>query len=200
MTPHFLLNELQEAAAKAEGCLFCWLESYQVDRYLTGVANDGVNNIPLRQKLAARGGYCAAHCARFAKLASPLPTAILLESFLKQRLANAERGKRPTRINCEACEIAQKTQQTFAKNLYQHRKSPEIQELIFKSNFCLDHLELVCQQLTQAPRQKLIAEHDDLRRNLAELIRKHDYRFTDEIITDEEKRSLTKILNLFSRD
>lgn len=200
MTPHFLLNELQEAAAKAEGCLFCWLESYQVDRYLTGVANDGVNNIPLRQKLAARGGYCAVHCARFADIASPLPTAILLEAFLKQRLANAEKGKRPTKVNCEACEIAQKTAQTFAKNLRQHRKSPEIQALILNSDFCLDHLELVCQNSLEGVRQGLIATHDDLRKNLAELIRKHDYRFTDETINDAEKGSLPDALDLFSRD
>lgn len=199
MTPHFLLNELQEAAAKAEGCLFCWLESHQVDRYLTGVANDGVNNIPLRQKLAARGGYCAFHCARFAELASPLPTAILLESFLKQRLTNAEKGKRPTKINCEACEVAQKTQQTFAKNVRQHRKSPEIQELLLQTGFCLDHLELVCQQLPDTVRQGLISKHDDLRRNLAELIRKHDYRFTDETISEAEKGSLPDALALFDR-
>jgi len=199
MTPHFLLNELQEAAAKAEGCLFCWLESYQVDRYLTGVANDGVNNIPLRQKLAARGGYCAFHCARFSELASPLPTAILLESFLKQRLNNAGRGKRPTKINCEACEIAQKTQKTFAKNLRQHRRSAEIQSVILNADFCLDHLELVCQQLPESVRQGLIAKHVDLRRNLAELIRKHDYRFTDETITNEEKNSLPRVLGLFNR-
>ena len=195
MTPSYLIREFEDANAKS-GCSLCWLETRQVTRYLTGVANDGVNNIPLRQKLAERGGYCPPHCAQFADIANPLSAAVLLEAFLKQRLTNAEKGNRPTKIQCEACEVAGKANRTFVKSIRQHRKSDEVQQKLLKAELCLTHLELISRNLPEAVRQQLVAQHDDLRENLAELIRKHDYRFSDETLTGEEKRGVAGALEL----
>ena len=200
MTPDYLLRELTAANDKAEGCSLCWLERRQVTRYLTGVANDGVNNVPLRQKLAERGGYCAPHCRNFAEIANPLSGAILLEAFLSLRLKRSHQGKRPVKLRCEACEAAEKTRETFRKNIKQHRKSEEVQGALVEADLCLTHLELACQVLPEAARTRLVAQHDGLKKNLAELIRKHDYRFTDETITEEEKKSIAGALELFGAE
>ena len=201
MTPDYLLRELEAAhdAAKdaAMSCSLCWLEQRQVTRYLTGVANDGVNNIPLRQKLAERGGYCATHCHDFAEIANPLSGAILLEAFLSLRLKRSLNGKRPVKLRCEACEAAEKTRQTFHKNIKQHRKSEKVQQVLTEADLCLMHLELVCQVLPGTARERLVSEHNDLSENLSELIRKHDYRFSDESLTEAEKRSIAGALELF---
>lgn len=198
MTPEFLLRELKGAQAKEVDCTFCWLERYSVQRYLTGVANDGVNNVPLRLKLAERGGYCPAHCAEFADIANPLSGAILLEAFLKRRLSRAAAGKRPRSPDCEACDVARSTERSFSKSVRQHRRSAELQTLLLELPLCLHHLERVSRQVP-ALRKPLSARHDDLRRDLAELIRKHDYRFSDESVSENEKKSIQRALELFGR-
>ena len=147
MTPSYLLHDFKEAEERTEGCILCFLERRQVMRYLGGVASDGVNNIPLRQKLAARGGYCAAHSADFAALASPLSAAILLESFLQERLERAGQGKRPVTLRCEACEVGATARQTYAKTIRRNHSSPDVQTVLLNGKLCLDHLELLCRFL-----------------------------------------------------
>lgn len=194
--PAAFLHRLAQAAEVTDGCLLCWLEGYQVERYLTGVASDGVNNIPLRLKLARRGGYCAPHTRAFARIANPLSGAILLESFLKQRLTSAGAGNRPTRLDCEACEIATKARRNLAKNIKRHRSNAALQTRLGEARLCLEHIELACRALPLAARQAIIQRHDALRGHLAEVIRKHDYRVT-EAMTEDEKQSIARALELF---
>jgi hypothetical protein len=196
--PKALLHQLEQANQQ-EGCLLCVLERQQIERYLEGVANDGVNNIPLRKKLLQRGGYCAAHSAVFAALASPLSAAILLESFVVQRLDNAAAGKRPLQVNCEACEVGQNARASFARSIQRHRKSSELQEQLLKSELCLSHLELVCQAMPEPLRTQLVARHATLRQNLQELIRKYDYRFSHEKISEEEIGSIKAVVRLLGQ-
>ncbi len=196
MTPSYLLHDLEGASEKTQDCILCFLERRQVARYLTGVANDGVNNVPLRQKLALRGGYCAAHSAEFAALASPLSAAILLNAFITDRLKRAANGKRPVPLRCEACEVGVKTRQSYVKSVGKNGKSPEVQKILLDGNLCLDHLELLCRRLPAGLRSALVAQRDDLLQHMAELIRKYDYRFQDETITEAEKRSIKAALSL----
>ena len=196
MTPNYLLHDLEDASKQTEGCILCFLERRQVSRYLEGVAADGVNNIPLRQKLSSRGGYCAPHSAAFAALASPLSAAILLESFVTLRLGRAAQGKRPVPLRCEACEVGVKTRQSYVKSVARNRAAPELHKVLLAGNLCLDHLELLCKNLSAEVRNALVAQNDGLLQNLAELVRKYDYRFQNETITDEEKRSIKTALRL----
>lgn len=193
-----LLHQLRQAQLNTDGCLLCWLEHYQVTRYLEGVANDGVNNIPLRQKLMRRGGYCPSHSEMFVKQAHVLSAAILLEDFLKLHHNNAKKGGRATKIDCEACEVISTTQRTLIQSIKKQRQSAELHRVLLDSKLCLGHLEAVCQHLPENIRLQLVAKHDALMENLAELIRKHDYRFTDELRTPEEKKSVLAALKLMN--
>ena len=196
MAPSYLLHDLEDALNQTEGCLLCFLERRQVARYLGGVAADGVNNIPLRQKLTARGGYCAPHSAEFARLASPLSAAILLAAFVTERLERAAQGKRLVPLRCEACEVGVKTRQSYVKSVAKNGKSPEVQKILLDGNLCLDHLEPLCRRLPADARDALAAQNDKLLKNLAELVRKHDYRFQAETITEAEKGSVKDALGL----
>lgn len=196
MTSAHLLSTLAEARAHTEACVLCFLERRQVTRYLTGVAADGVNNVPLRRKLAARGGYCAPHSAEFAALASPLSAAVLLEAFVKERLERAASGKRPVRLRCEACEVGVKARDGFIKTVERNRNSLEVRTSLLQSNLCLDHVERLCRFLPSDVRGAFTAQHDGLLHDLEEVIRKHDYRFQGEGVTDAEKASVKKALTL----
>ena len=189
--------QLGEALDAADSCALCWLESRQVSRYLQGVANDGVNNIPLRLKLEKRGGYCGEHLSQFVDLASPLPSAILIDAFLKMRLRNAAAGKKPITPDCEACEVKAKTRRSLAKNIKRRKREAEVLERLQTAQLCLEHLELACRELPETARAPLVAHHDELLGHLSEVIRKHDYRFSDEVMTDEEKGSIREGLRFY---
>ena len=189
-----ILHDLEDAQASAEGCSLCYLEAYQVRRYLEGVANDGVNNIPLRQKLERRGGYCKPHSVQFAEIASPLSAAILLESFAKQRLGRAAKGQAPQRIDCEACEVVTNTHKGLLKSIKRNRRLPELEQALLAARLCIAHAGDVSTFMSEVFRHRLKSQFNQDLGHLAELIRKHDYRFNHEKVSEEEKQSIAQLL------
>jgi hypothetical protein len=195
MREGFLLTQLAEGRALGPGCSLCALEQRQAARYLEGVASDGVNDVPLREALARQGGYCQAHTAAFAELASPLASAILLGAFVSARLARAAAGRAPLPVRCAACAAAEKTRRQLAASVAAHARSPAIGEALEAATLCLPHLGLLAPRLPAPLRGALTRAHDTLRHDLQEVIRKHDYRFR-EAITEREKASLKEAVRL----
>ena len=191
----WLLRQIEIGSGVSSLCALCGLEQHAARRYLEGVANDGVNNIPLRQRLTRKGGYCGRHCKVFAGEAHLLSSAILFEDFLERRLGNALAG-RTTRITCEACEAEKDMRRAVRTSLKRSRKDEALHEALEKTPLCLTHLELVCAALPKEARARLIDRHRDLRARLAEVVRKHDYRFSGSV-TQEEARSVREALALF---
>jgi hypothetical protein len=189
-----LLHSLQDL--NAAGCLLCAYEKHQARRYLLGIANDGINDPPLRIRLRNKGGFCGRHTEEFVEEARVLSSAILLEAMLSYRLERARVGKRPVVVNCEACEIEMKTRDNVAKSVKRSRYDKELLDYLFRSELCAGHLELVCQQLPEPARYRFVDKHSQLMQNLAEVIRKHDYRFVSEGISEEETQSIKQALNL----
>ena len=190
----WLLRQLETGLETSE-CALCGLEQRASRRYLEGVANDGVNNIPLRGRLARKGGFCGRHCEVFAEEAHLLSSAILFEDFLERRLGNAAAG-RTTRITCEACGAEEDMRRTVKASLKRDRKDGELHQALENAPLCLEHLEFVCAALPKEVRTRLIDKHRDLRFRLAEVIRKHDYRFSGSV-TQDEARSVRETLALF---
>jgi hypothetical protein len=189
-----LLHSLKDL--NAEGCLFCTYEHYQAERYLEGIANDGINDPPLRIRLRNKGGFCERHTREFVEEARVLSSAILLESMLSHRLERARFGKRPVVVDCEACEVERKTRDNLAKSVRRSREDGRFLDYLFQAELCVGHLELVCHQLPEGSRHRFVDKHYQLLQNLAEVIRKHDYRFVSEGISEEETRSLKEALSL----
>lgn len=192
-----IIHDLKTAINETDTCGLCWLEQRQVTRYLTGISNDGVNNIPLRLRLAKKGGYCSEHCEQFVAVAQPLSSAILLESFLKQRLDTAEKSKKPPPITCEACEILDNNRKSYARMIQRSNKNPDIQTLLLNAKLCATHLQLASHKAPPIFSTQLTSQHDALMQNLAEFIRKYDYRVAGkELHTEDEKKSVKQALKL----
>jgi hypothetical protein len=189
-----LLHSLQDL--NITGCLLCAYERHQARRYLLGIANDGINDLPLRIRLRNKGGFCGRHTEEFVEQARVLSSAILLEAMLSYRLERARFGKRPIVVNCEACEVELKTRDNVAKSIKRSREDTALLDYLFQSEVCVGHLELICQQLPEQVRHRFVDKHFQLMQNLAEVIRKHDYRFVSEGINDEETQSIKQALNL----
>ena len=195
MMSDWLLRQIEIGSEASSVCALCGLEKHAARRYLEGVANDGVNNIPLRQRLARKGGYCGRHYEVFVEEAHLLSSAILLEDFLERRLGNALAG-RTTRITCEACEAEADMRRAVRTGLKRSRKDTKLHKALERTPLCLTHLELVCAALPKEARERLVERHRDLRARLAEVVRKHDYRFSGSV-TKEEARSVREALALF---
>ncbi len=189
-----LLHSLQDL--DPVGCLLCTYEKHQARRYLLGIANDGINDPPLRIRLRSKGGFCGRHTEAFVDEARVLSSAILLEAMLGHRLERARFGKRPITVNCEACEVEFRTRDNIAKSIKRSREDTALVDYLFNSELCVGHLELICQQLPEPSRHRFVDKHFQLMLNLAEVIRKHDYRFVSEGISEEETQSVKQALNL----
>jgi hypothetical protein len=188
-----LLQALGEGEAQREACAFCGAVRHQGARYLEGVANDGVNDVPLRQRLARTGGYCARHCRWLASHASMLSVAILFEDFLRARLERARAGQRPLTVRCEACRVEREAEGRLLQGVKQHRHDERLGARLAALPLCLGHLEAVARRVPSA-RAVLTSRHEPLLQQLAEAIRKHDYRFADESLSDDERQSLRHFL------
>lgn len=200
MTPEAFLHQLRVARERAAGCSLCGLERYQARRYLEGISNDGVNDPPLRDRLVRQGGYCIRHSQEFVALSLLLPSAILLEDVVGYRLRQARQGRRAGKRHCAACEVELGARTAIAKSIRRYRHEAALHELLLAGTLCLPHLELVCPDLLEPVRKQLLDVHQGLLNDLAEVIRKHDYRFTHEPISATESASVKAALALLGRD
>ena len=128
----WLLRQIEIGSEVSSTCALCGLFGHAARRYLEGVANDGVNNIPLRQRLTRKGGYCGRHCEVFLEEAHLLSSAILFEDFLERRLKNALAG-RTTRITCEACGAEADMRRAVRSSLKRGRRDTELLEVLEKN-------------------------------------------------------------------
>lgn len=193
------IHELKEAAARGAVCLLCGMETHQSDRYLEGIIADGVNDPLLRRELTRRGGYCPRHLGRFAALAHPLAAAIVLHGLLSSSLERAARGRLGGPIDCPACEVEARTRRSVTASLKRGRADAGVQGALADAPLCALHLELAAQAVP-ALRTALASRHEGLLHALAELIRKHDYRFAHEWIGDEERAAVVRTLALLGAE
>jgi len=196
VTPEAFWHQLRVARERDAGCSLCGLERYQARRYLEGISHDGVNDPPLRDRLVRQGGYCVRHSREFVALSLLLPAAILLEDVVGHRLRCARQGRRANKRRCAACEVELGARAAIAKSIRRYRHEAALHELLQAGTLCLPHLELVCPELPEPVRARLAGAHQELLNNLAEAIRKHDYRFTHEPISAAESASIQAALEL----
>jgi hypothetical protein len=189
-----LLNSLKDL--QDQGCRLCSYEQHQAKRFLEGIANDGVNDPPLRHRLRQKGGFCPKHLHIFVEEAHILSSAILLEDLLSYRFNRLRLGKRPIIPQCEACEIEKKSRDNLAKSIRRSRNDAAFLEFLLAQDLCITHLELVTQQLPEKHRYPFVLKQQKLLEHLAEVIRKHDYRFVSEGISEDETQSIKEALGI----
>ena len=161
-------------------CAACERAAHAGRQYLRGVLGDGVNDVQVRAVWRRDGGLCAAHWRVWRSLESPpLPTAILLHDLLGAHL-----DVPVARPACPACAVATKEAARTLRALV--RLQPAALEAALTGDargfLCLEHLAELPQGFT---RERFTARLRSLREELAEAIRKADYRFANELAGSE---------------
>ena len=156
-------------------CAVCERSAHAGRQYLRGVLGDGVNDVKVRAAWRRDGALCATHWRVWRALESPpLPTAILLYDLLGAHL-----DAPPARPACPACAVATVEAKRTVRALARLRPVALDAALAGDARgfLCLEHLS----ELPQGTARGLFTERlRSLRVELAEAIRKADYRFADE--------------------
>lgn len=203
-----LYHELLEAL-QADGCAICRLARRASDSYLRSLIYEGVTDVKLREALRDARGLCPRHGWRMAgQRGSVLGTAIIyrdvVNTLVKALEANADPPSRLFRRGqpdlsralapsaaCPACLLEQDAEHRSAKILLNHVGDKAIADAYRKTGgLCLPHFQITIGYASPAAIRELSGWQTEvwsrLRGELDELIRKHDYRFQSERMTDAE--------------
>lgn len=213
--------ELQEAMGRW-GCPLCRLSIKAEHAFIASLSYERVLDLKTRDALKASRGLCESHTRYWQHLqGSALGIAIVSRISVLDLLRDTDQEKdRPGSLfrrrerasetsdrlgesgPCPACEIGSGTVQRFGTLLLQDIKGGAVQQrLLASGGLCVPHLRAAL-QLRGAERA-----YEDLMRvqrqawtqlmgELEEFIRKNDYRFTHEPMTDAESTSWTRVLDV----
>lgn len=199
-------------ACTQEGCPLCRLVEDRVQRYLDGWAYEFFTDVEIREELRHSQGFCHQHTWQLARLGAALPLAqtyrVVLSDLIDQLQPNIDERSHPSSTGwfnrlfasreqhapCPACRLRD---QAITPAVYTLRKAllnPIGYEHVAASRgLCLPHFRLACtskprkheEQWLPLLRKAQLGCLQRLDEELAELIRKHDYRFKDEEHGDE---------------
>jgi hypothetical protein len=155
--------------------------------------------------------------------AGELGLAIIAEDLLEHvrgdverhaaEIAGARRRKRATApairatAPCVVCQIAGRTTASYLRELCREDRVPEIGEMALDGapHLCLPHVNVGLGEARSKDEARRLIEiyragEATLRRQLAEFIRKRDYRFQDERTTTEEADAYARAMRLLVGD
>lgn len=207
---HELLDALQ-----GEGCAVCRLGRRASDSYIRALIYEGVTDVKLREALRNARGLCRQHAWRMAgRRGSVLGTAIIYRDVINTLVKALEaQGQSAPRLfgrgqgelsrslapteTCPACILERDAERRALKTLLNHLSDATVAQAYQQAGgLCLPHFQLALSEGSQSAGATLAGWQaqawSQLRADLDELIRKHDYRFRAEPVTDEEADAWTR--------
>lgn len=213
--------ELREAMTDW-GCPLCRLSHKAEQAYIKSLNYERVLDLNTRDGLKASRGLCEKHSRDWETLQGSalgiaivyrvtvldllrdtVPAKVKPKGWLKrQPLAALLADQLQAHGSCLACDIGEGTVERFTGLLLQDLHEPQIQELLVAcGGLCLPHLRTA---LTHRMRSATATILIDLHRQawqhimgeLEEFIRKNDYRFQDEKLTQAEGSSWSRVLDM----
>jgi hypothetical protein len=200
------------------GCAVCRLTAGSVHEYLGSLVYEYVNDLPTHLAVRAARGFCPTHAWHIQEQinASALGIAVLYEGLLRnllkdmgdvtpdsgrRQVAQAADALKPKGL-CPACAHRDTVEDHLLRNLLEYLKRGDFAEAFRASaGLCLPHLRLALDVKGHAAaKAPLLAIQQaiwaQLQGDLAEYIRKNDYRFTAEPMGDEGTSSRRAIEQL----
>lgn len=180
---HEILNALD-----GPGCAVCALNRRAVEGWVDSLLNEGVTNVASRLAFREAGGLCSDHADMLERRGHPLGVAILMEDLLTQ--ANPARLGRRFAVRCAACGWLREAEERYVTALDKALARGEARQRFQESpGLCVPHMRRLIQRVGRGReawiRSACAAHLAPLSAELAEIIRKHDYRHRDESWGDE---------------
>ena len=194
-------------ATTQEGCPLCRLIQESTRRYLENWKYELFTDVEVREELRRSQGFCHTHTWQLARMGASLPLAQAYRDILSDMIEQLQNGssdsipqppggllrrlfdtKREQSI-CPACRQQENAELRYINSFRKALLDKTFYEQFSASQgLCLDHFRLTCSlKMSDTPgewlpllRKAQLACLQRLDGQLAELIRKHDYRFKDE--------------------
>ncbi len=194
-------------ACRRPGCPVCRLSTGSVRRYLDGLFYELVNDPGARDNLVRSRGFCAEHAGLLlgTRIADALGASIIYKNIVKDILEDfpnpsKEREGLAAKFikasnapgRCPACEhrdaSSDRALDGLSKTLHDENLRIALQG---SDGLCFPHLSLLLQRLDSPDNSRFLLDLtrtklEGLQADMAELIRKNDYRFQSEGITEGE--------------
>lgn len=197
------------------GCPVCTLTRDEMDRYFDHMLYESVNDEELRARLRASWGFCNRHAHSFVKvIGGSVGIAVIYQDVLTNLLraldgaqwqdggwrrqgsgARSLVDKLKPRHPCVGCVHQRETERAYARALVKYlgdeRAAPELAAAFAGSDgLCWRHLRMALACVRRPGTFETLvnvqqAAWERLRAELAEFIRKNDYRFRDEAMGPE---------------
>jgi hypothetical protein len=169
------------------GCPVCALVDKSARKWMEWLLYERVSDPKTRFKLRDSRGFCADHARTMLELGSPLPVAIIYRDII-ELVAGDLRSKWPVpkkKAECPACVEASEFEAVYLTAIADNFEDPEMQTRLLKGNdLCLPHVINLLKRLPGRHRAALLdavlTHLVDLDAELAEIIRKSDYRCTED--------------------
>ncbi len=215
----FYYRELREMLQRP-GCPVCHVGNKVARSQIEGLLYDSVTDKDSREKLAASMGFCRAHSRELLSFpgerlgATIITWAVLREAqrrlqrstpgaapSFRQRLRGQPASQSPlgAAAPCPICQNQSEIEARSLRELLDNLVGDLDEPLRRVGGLCWPHLELAM-RTNADPRvhSALITLHDAVWQELIDLmgefIRKRDYRFSNETITDEETAALERAI------
>ncbi len=214
--PNATLEDLARIMAHAPGCPICHYGRQTGHAFLEGLLYESVNDFGLRQQLTQSLGFCASHSREMLSFpGTRLGAAILEQAMLKEALRRAQAqtparrsllgGRRnhdaasPHRGDCPVCRHEREAERRAIQELLGHWDDAWAGALENAGGLCYNHLhQAIHLSPDKGTASQLKAIHQRLWQalidHLNEFIRKHDYRFRDELISDAESEAIRRAI------
>lgn len=221
--PDIVFAKVQEVLARG-GCPICHIGTDSARRFLWGFLYERVNDPGSREEVLASRGFCARHAWALGQFHDTLGIAIVYRHLLQdlrkdvggvgrgpkaRRVRRAGRSTTRTRTplapagECPACRTVRHTEDSALHAVVMRLDLREVRErLNGPSALCLPHFLAGLSLADDAGTRRLIdfqltaltaVIHD-----LDELIRKHDYRFSAERLTEDEAQAWSRAIELLA--
>jgi hypothetical protein len=189
-------------ACHKPGCPVCTIVQRAGARYIEGTFNESMLDLGVRQKLVDSLGFCYEHTMHSIdlKLSDALGHAILYQSLIKKTMNSILENEKNTGRQlatalepsepCPVCRIEGATLERVVDSISSSLRDQDfLAEFNQSDGLCIPHLKRLISKL-DGKRQAAVLDHQyermvSLEGELAEFIRKSDYRFRDEAIGRE---------------
>ncbi len=187
---HTALYDAFLEACQLEGCPLCRMQHAADLRYLERLFYERVNDYSLREQLRASLGFCSEH-ARMALdevQGKALGLAIIYDDLLRVALEQIDKQHMlmPAQKKCPACQNQDEITAWVLSEISKHILSVKLQSVFAASQgLCFAHLRQAQAVLRDPGKRNVLIKlqrevMQALRSDLAEYIRKNDYRFIAE--------------------
>jgi hypothetical protein len=218
MEKNFLFFELLECM-KDDGCAVCRLVNLHVDRYISSLLYEQLDDLRVRKSIYHSKGFCYEHSRKILEKGDPLAHAIIYSrlfeeeakrldvcsgtvstsksvSLLRRLFHRFKKGDASFRNECPACRIVKECEtQVLSLIPYFYKHDPAFRVSFQETgNLCVPHVNMLLSlNHNDTTIEELITLQSEkykvLANHLREIERKHDYRFCEETQDEEEKKA-----------